>query len=102
MEQRGNETFAVQTVQAVQAVPSERAGRFIFGDLMKIEILRDPAAVARKAAEIIAVEAGSAVAARGRFVMAVSGGDTPWNMLRAWQTKKYLGKRCTWCRLTSA
>jgi len=39
--------------------------------------------VAREAAKVIAAEACSAVAARGRFVMAVSGGKTPWQMLRA-------------------
>jgi 6-phosphogluconolactonase len=50
---------------------------------MKIDILTDANAVASKAAEIIAAEARSAVAARGRFVMAVSGGHTPWQMLRA-------------------
>ncbi|HZO55154.1 MAG TPA: 6-phosphogluconolactonase [Bryobacteraceae bacterium] len=50
---------------------------------MKIEIVTDGNAVARKAAEIIAAEARSAVAARGRFIMAVSGGHTPWQMLRA-------------------
>jgi 6-phosphogluconolactonase len=49
---------------------------------MKIEVLADPEAVARKAAEIIAAEARSAVAARGQFVVAVSGGQTPWLMLR--------------------
>src|SRR4030095_9541229 len=55
---------------------------------MKIEILPDADAVARKAAEIIAAEARSAVAARGRFVMAVSGGLTPWQMLRALANEK--------------
>jgi 6-phosphogluconolactonase len=50
---------------------------------MKIEVLADPAAVAQKAAEIIAEDARAAVAARGRFVMAVSGGQTPLAMLRA-------------------
>ena len=50
---------------------------------MKIEILADADAVSRKAAAIIAAEARAAVAARGRFVMAVSGGRTPWVMLRA-------------------
>src|SRR5262245_50504687 len=50
---------------------------------MKIQILDDAAAVARAAAGIIATEARSAVAARGHFVMAVSGGRTPWQMLRA-------------------
>ena len=50
---------------------------------MKIEILPDADAVARKAAEAIAADARAAVPARGRFVMAVSGGHTPWQMLRA-------------------
>ena len=50
---------------------------------MKIEILPDADAVARKAAEIIAADARAAVLARGRFVVAVSGGHTPWQMLRA-------------------
>lgn len=50
---------------------------------MKIEILADVDAVANKAAEIIAAAARTAVAARGRFVVAVSGGRTPWLMLRA-------------------
>ena len=50
---------------------------------MKIEILPDADAVARKAADIIAVDARASVLARGRFVMAVSGGHTPWLMLRA-------------------
>ena len=55
---------------------------------MKIEILPDAGAVAQKAAEIIAAEARSAVAERGRFVMAVSGGHTPWQMLRALANEK--------------
>ena len=50
---------------------------------MKIEVLADADAVARKAAAIIAAEARSATVARGRFVIAVSGGHTPWLMLRA-------------------
>jgi 6-phosphogluconolactonase len=50
---------------------------------MKIEILPDADAVAQKAAAIIAAEARTAVNARGRFVVAVSGGHTPWQMLRA-------------------
>jgi len=33
-----------------------------------------------------------AVAARGRFVMAVSGGRTPWQLLRAWREKTCPGK----------
>ena len=50
---------------------------------MIIEILADAEAVAKTAAKLIAAEAHSAVAERGRFVMAVSGGKTPWQMLRA-------------------
>jgi 6-phosphogluconolactonase len=50
---------------------------------MKMQILADADAVAREAARIIAAEACAAVEARGRFIMAVSGGRTPWQMLRA-------------------
>lgn len=49
---------------------------------MKIEVFSDADAVAHEAAKLIAEEARSAVAARGKFVMAVSGGKTPWIMLR--------------------
>ena len=50
---------------------------------MKIEVLADDESVAREAAAVIAAEARAAVAERGAFVMAVSGGRTPWMMLRA-------------------
>jgi 6-phosphogluconolactonase len=50
---------------------------------IKTQILVDAEAVANEAAKVIAAEARAAVAARGRFVMAVSGGRTPWLMLRA-------------------
>jgi 6-phosphogluconolactonase len=50
---------------------------------MKMQILADADAVAHEAAKIIAAEARAAVKARGRFIMAVSGGHTPWQMLRA-------------------
>jgi 6-phosphogluconolactonase len=50
---------------------------------MNIEVLDTADSVAQRAAEFIAEEARTAVAARGRFVMAVSGGRTPWLMLRA-------------------
>lgn len=55
---------------------------------MNVEILIDADAVARKAAEIIAAEARAAVAQRGRFIMAVSGGHTPWKMLRTLANEK--------------
>ena len=50
---------------------------------MNVEILIDADAVARKAAEIIAAEARATVPEHGRFILAVSGGHTPWKMLRA-------------------
>jgi 6-phosphogluconolactonase len=50
---------------------------------VKIEVELDDDTVARKAAELIAADARTVVAERGRFVMAVSGGRTPWLMLRA-------------------
>jgi 6-phosphogluconolactonase len=50
---------------------------------MKMQILADADAVAREAAKIIAAESRAAVEARGRFILAVSGGHTPWLMLRA-------------------
>jgi len=50
---------------------------------VRIEALADADAVARAGAVFTAEEARAAVAARGRFVMAVSGGNTPWKMLRA-------------------
>jgi 6-phosphogluconolactonase len=51
--------------------------------LIRIETLPDAEAVASRAAAVIAAEARAAVAARGRFLLAVSGGKTPWIMLRA-------------------
>jgi len=49
---------------------------------MKLEMFEDADSVARSAAVTIATEARAAVAARGRFTLAVSGGHTPWIMLR--------------------
>jgi 6-phosphogluconolactonase len=50
---------------------------------MKLEVLADVESVARHASEVIAGEARAAVKARGRFTVAISGGRTPWLMLRA-------------------
>lgn len=50
---------------------------------MLMEVLDDADSVALHAAAIIASEARQAVAERGRFILAVSGGTTPWKMLRA-------------------
>jgi 6-phosphogluconolactonase len=49
---------------------------------LKIEVLADDDAVAKAAAGVIAVAAREAVAARGVFTLAVSGGKTPWAMLK--------------------
>lgn len=50
---------------------------------MKFEIFDQADAVARAGAAVIAADARAAIAARGLFAMAVSGGHTPWIMLRA-------------------
>ncbi len=50
---------------------------------MKTNIYVDGETVAQEAARFIAAEARKATSARGSFVMAVSGGHTPWVMLRA-------------------
>jgi len=50
---------------------------------MELEAYPDAAAVAQHAAQFIASQARAAVTARGRFTFAVSGGHTPWQMLRA-------------------
>lgn len=50
---------------------------------MEIEILSDATTVAARAASFVAAEARAAIAERGQFVIAVSGGTTPWQMLRA-------------------
>jgi 6-phosphogluconolactonase len=49
---------------------------------MKLELFEDSDSVARAAAAAIAADARGAMAARGRFAWAVSGGRTPWIMLR--------------------
>jgi 6-phosphogluconolactonase len=55
---------------------------------MNIEVLSDPESVAERAAFVLAEKAREAVAARGNFVLAVSGGHTPWLMLRAFAEEK--------------
>jgi 6-phosphogluconolactonase len=50
---------------------------------VKIDVLADANAVAQQAAATIAEAAREGAEARGRFVLAVSGGRTPWLMLRA-------------------
>jgi 6-phosphogluconolactonase len=53
---------------------------------LNVEVLETAESVAQRAADLIAREARKAVAERGRFIMAVSGGHTPWVMLRALAT----------------
>ena len=48
-----------------------------------LEVLPDAQAVARRAADVVAAAAREAIASRGRFTFAVSGGETPWAMFRA-------------------
>jgi 6-phosphogluconolactonase len=47
---------------------------------LEVEVLPDRDAVAGRGAEHIAELAAAAVAGRGRFTFAVSGGNTPWQM----------------------
>jgi 6-phosphogluconolactonase len=51
-------------------------------DAIQIQVLSDDDAAAAEAAKAIARAAREAVAERGKFVAAVSGGSTPWKMLR--------------------
>jgi len=50
---------------------------------LSAEVLESADAVANRAAQAIAALAREAIEARGRFLFAVSGGHTPWVMLRA-------------------
>ena len=49
---------------------------------MNVEVFADAESVAREAARLVASQARAAFTSRGSFVMAVSGGKTPWLMLR--------------------
>src|SRR3989441_7814115 len=50
---------------------------------MQVRIFAEAKSVARGAAAMVAAEARAAIAVRNRFILAVSGGHTPWMMLRA-------------------
>lgn len=54
---------------------------------MKFEVFDDADSVTRAGAVAVAADARAAVASRGRFLFAVSGGHTPWMMLRALATE---------------
>jgi len=58
---------------------------------MQVDVFASEAAVAKAAAKFIAAQAAAAIAVRGRFKFAVSGGRTPWQMLRA-----LAGERVDW------
>ena len=47
-----------------------------------LEVVPDAEAVARRAADVVAATAREAIAVRGRFTFALSGGRSPWAMLR--------------------
>src|SRR6185295_18848967 len=49
---------------------------------MRIQVYSDSDAATTAGAKFIAAQAREAIAARGRFVMAVSGGHVPWRMFR--------------------
>jgi len=55
---------------------------------MKLDVFDDDQSAAQQAARLIAEEARAAVDARGQFVLAVSGGHTPWIMLRSLANQK--------------
>src|SRR6202023_2650863 len=82
-DERSHETTKARSAQAwsmsfhLQCRWRTRTG----GRRVKIEVHPDDDLVARKAAAIIAADARAAVPLR--FIMAVSGGHTPWLMLRA-------------------
>lgn len=61
---------------------------------LELEVLPDAGSVAERGAAIIAETAADAVAAHGRFTLAVSGGRTPWAMLAR------LGERMPWESVT--
>jgi 6-phosphogluconolactonase len=50
---------------------------------MQIEVFPDAETACLRGAALIAAEARAAVASRGRFLLAVSGGKNPWKMFRA-------------------
>jgi 6-phosphogluconolactonase len=54
----------------------------------ELEALADPGAVARAGAAFVAQRARAAVAARGTFLFAVSGGHTPWEMFAELASEK--------------
>jgi 6-phosphogluconolactonase len=64
----------------LQRTPDRLIG--VLDTFMRIELLEDADEAAKMAAAFIAEEGRAAVRARGRFTVAISGGRTPWQMLR--------------------
>src|SRR5262245_15620130 len=60
---------------------------------MNIRTLASAELVANQAALVIAQHAGEAVTARGKFLLGVSGGHTPWQMLRVLAKQGLLWER---------
>jgi 6-phosphogluconolactonase len=50
---------------------------------VRVEILPDAWSVAKRGAAIIADESNSAITARGKFLLALSGGKSPWKTIHA-------------------
>ena len=59
---------------------------------MDIQVFPNAGSVAREAAALIAAQARIAIALRDSFIIAVSGGQTPWMMLRVLRVKSSLGR----------
>ena len=74
--------FVQAQVRHFDYADKDRALAWLTGTGLSIEVLEDHTAAARQAAAYIAGEARLAVAARGRFILALSGGTTPLEMLR--------------------
>lgn len=63
--------------------------------LQHVEVLPDAQAVARRSAETILEHANAAIARRGGFTLAVSGGRTPWSMFTEMQRLRFPWLRST-------
>ena len=74
--------FVQAQVRHFDYADKDRALAWLTGTGLRIEVLEDRTAAAKQAAAYIAGEARLAVAARGRFILALSGGTTPLEMLR--------------------
>ena len=72
------------TVKHPEKMESDEGGR----PVMEVEVFADDESAARAAAKRIIADSIAAVADRGKFVMAVSGGHSPWIMLRLLANEK--------------